>query len=44
MINETGGGATERSIDVLIAGVRKKLRDGGQIIETVRGTGYKLKG
>jgi two-component system phosphate regulon response regulator PhoB len=44
LMSETGAGTTERSIDVLVAGLRKKLRGGGQIIETVRGTGYKLKG
>jgi len=43
-ITDSDPGATERSVDVLIAGIRRKLRDGGRIIETVRGTGYKLKG
>ena len=44
LIDDGGAVTTERSVDVLVAGVRKKLRDGGQMIETVRGTGYKLKG
>jgi two-component system phosphate regulon response regulator PhoB len=35
---------TERSIDVQIVGLRKKLGDAGKIIETVRGVGYRLKG
>jgi len=34
---------TDRSVDVLIASIRKKLGDGGELIETVRGVGYKLK-
>ena len=33
---------TDRSIDVLIAGVRKKLADSSQLIETVRGVGYRF--
>ncbi len=32
---------TDRSIDVLIAGVRKKLGSAGQLVETVRGVGYR---
>lgn len=35
--------ATERSIDVLIAGLRKKLSSCSQYIETVRGVGYSFK-
>ncbi len=34
---------TDRSVDVLIAGLRKKLGDMGKYIETVRGVGYRLK-
>lgn len=34
---------TERSIDVQITGLRKKLHDSGELIQTVRGIGYKMK-
>ena len=34
---------TERSVDVQILGLRKKLGDCGNVIETVRGFGYRLK-
>lgn len=34
---------TERSVDVQILGLRKKLGDHGHFIETVRGVGYRLK-
>ncbi len=34
---------TNRSVDVLIAGLRKKLGDRGGLIETVRGVGYRMK-
>jgi len=34
---------TERSVDVQIVGVRKKLGPYGRYIETVRGVGYKFK-
>lgn len=34
---------TERSVDVQILGVRKKLGQEGRLIETVRGVGYRLK-
>ncbi|MBN2618014.1 MAG: response regulator [Spirochaetales bacterium] len=34
---------TQRSVDVQILGLRKKLGDSGQYIETVRGVGYRLK-
>lgn len=34
---------TERSVDVQILGLRKKLKDKGQFIETVRGVGYRLR-
>lgn len=34
---------TERSIDVQIVGLRKKLKKAGEYIETVRGIGYRFK-
>ena len=34
---------TERSVDVQILGLRKKLKDKGKYIETVRGVGYRMK-
>lgn len=34
---------TERSVDVQIAGLRRKLGDVGEIIETVRGVGYRFR-
>ncbi len=34
---------TERSIDVQIAGLRKKLGNSGRFIETIRGVGYRFK-
>ncbi len=34
---------TERSVDVQIAGLRKKLGRAGSVIETVRGVGYRFK-
>ena len=34
---------TERSVDVQIVGLRKKLGDGGKLIQTVRGVGYRFK-
>ncbi|WP_372847328.1 response regulator [Pontiella sp.] len=34
---------TDRSVDVQIVGLRKKLGDAGKIIETVRGIGYRFK-
>jgi len=34
---------TERSVDVQIVGLRKKLKKAGQQIETVRGIGYRFK-
>ena len=34
---------TERSVDVLIVGLRKKMGQGGDWIETVRGVGYRIK-
>lgn len=35
---------TDRSVDVMIVGLRKKLGDAGEYIETVRGAGYRFKG
>jgi two-component system phosphate regulon response regulator PhoB len=34
---------TERSVDVQIAGLRKKLGHAGQYIDTVRGVGYRFR-
>lgn len=34
---------TERSVDVQIVGLRKKLKKAGEYIETVRGIGYRFK-
>ena len=34
---------TDRSVDVQIVGLRKKLGASGQLIETVRGVGYRFK-
>jgi len=34
---------TDRSVDVQIVGLRKKLGDSGFLIETVRGVGYRFK-
>ena len=34
---------TDRSVDVQIVGLRKKLGDAGQFVETVRGIGYRFK-
>jgi two-component system phosphate regulon response regulator PhoB len=34
---------TERSVDVQVVGLRKKLGDLGRFIETVRGVGYRFK-
>lgn len=38
-----GYAVTERSVDVQIAGLRKKLGNYGSYIETVRGVGYRFK-
>ncbi len=40
---DSGFDVSERAIDVQIVNLRKKLKEYGQFIETVRGTGYKLK-
>jgi hypothetical protein len=34
---------TDRSVDVVIVGSRKKLGEAGNCIETVRGAGYRFK-
>jgi len=34
---------TDRSVDVQILGLRKKLGDAGDMIETIRGVGYRLR-
>jgi two-component system phosphate regulon response regulator PhoB len=34
---------TDRSVDVQIVGLRKKLGRAGRYVETVRGIGYRLK-
>ncbi|HEX4149357.1 MAG TPA: response regulator transcription factor, partial [Pirellulales bacterium] len=34
---------TERSVDVQVTGLRRKLGDHGRYIETVRGVGYRFK-
>lgn len=35
---------TDRSVDVQVVGLRKKLKEHGKLIETVRGVGYRMKG
>lgn len=47
IINEIKGEdhfVTDRAVDVMLVGLRKKLKDYGQYIETVRGVGYRFKG
>jgi two-component system alkaline phosphatase synthesis response regulator PhoP len=34
---------TERSVDVQVAGLRRKLGEHGHYIETVRGVGYRVR-
>ena len=41
---EEGISITDRTIDVQIVGLRKKLGEAGKLIETVRGVGYRFKG
>lgn len=46
LIDATKGGdypVTERSVDVQIVGLRKKLGSAGNLIETVHGVGYRFK-
>ncbi len=42
-IKKSDYSVTERSVDVQIVGLRKKLGDSGKAIETVRGVGYRFK-
>jgi len=42
-IHEGDGLVTDRSVDVQIVGLRRKLGDAGSRIETVRGVGYRLR-
>jgi len=35
--------ATDRSVDVQIVGLRRKLGKAGEYVETVRGVGYRFK-
>ncbi len=41
-VKGNGYAVTERSVDVQILGIRKKLGDFGKFIETVRGIGYRM--
>lgn len=41
-VKGNGYAVTERSVDVQILGIRKKLGDYGKFIETVRGIGYRM--
>lgn len=41
-VKGNGYAVTERSVDVQILGIRKKLGDFGRYIETVRGIGYRM--
>ena len=43
LIRGTNHAITDRSVDVQIVGLRKKLGDLGGLIETVRGVGYRFK-
>ena len=42
-IRGEGYAVTDRSVDVQIVGLRKKLGNAGNYIETVRGVGYRFK-
>jgi two-component system phosphate regulon response regulator PhoB len=42
-VHGEGYPVTDRSVDVQIAGLRKKLGEAGKYIETVRGVGYRFK-
>ncbi len=47
MIDATHGEnyfVTDRAIDAQIVGLREKLAESGNLIETVRGTGYRFQG
>lgn len=41
-VRGSGYPVTDRSVDVQIAGLRKKLGENGRLIETVRGIGYRF--
>ena len=43
LIRGTNHAITDRSVDVQIVGLRKKLQESGELIETVRGVGYRFK-
>jgi len=43
-IHGQSGVVTDRSVDVLVVGLRRKLGEAGRHIETVRGVGYRLQG
>lgn len=43
LIRGTNHAITDRSVDVQIVGLRKKLGEFGNLIETVRGVGYRFK-
>jgi two-component system phosphate regulon response regulator PhoB len=42
MIRDDNYQVTDRSVDVIIVGLRRKLGDAGDLIETVRGVGYRF--
>lgn len=42
-VHGDGYPVTDRSVDVQIVGLRKKLNEAGNLIETVRGVGYRFK-
>ncbi|HOK03959.1 MAG TPA: response regulator transcription factor [Victivallales bacterium] len=42
-IKGNGYPVTERAVDVQIVGLRKKLGDAGEMIETIRGVGYRFR-
>lgn len=42
-VRGTNHAITDRSVDVQIVGLRKKLKELGNLIETVRGVGYRFK-
>jgi two-component system phosphate regulon response regulator PhoB len=43
MVHGENYAVTDRSVDVLVSSLRKKLGEAGMLIETVRGVGYKLR-
>ncbi|MCG8523300.1 MAG: winged helix-turn-helix domain-containing protein, partial [Pseudomonadales bacterium] len=42
-IHEGFAAVTDRSVDVQVVALRRKLKDAGRNIETVRGVGYRFK-